>query len=598
MAAAFTFGVAAAEIDFTYAGEPYSSFGLRKKEAYDVAIGLTDPGFKGNQIKGIAVALPSEGISDVRFWLSSSLQTHMVDGKKQNLADIGTYTATVEDGVAWVTLDEPYEITEEGVYAGYSFNVDELTDATMYPVYVGAGGNPDGLYMRSEKTYRAWKTFSEDYSLSSTLTVALITPDYENAVGISEVRTTRAKIGEESCIDVVVCNHGTSQVESVGYTYEADGKTGEGECTLATPLSADYNSQALVSLPMPAFDSKGQKQVSFTITKVNGQENQELNPSGSGVINVLSVVPVHRAVMEEYTGTWCGYCARGYAALEYLNKHYPDNFIALAYHNKDQMAIMSSYPASISGFPGATVDRGDVVDPYHGYSAVEFGIEKIWLSRCEEISPAAIDVEAEWLDDDNIAVTANVTFVEEPDDNYLLAYYLVEDRMSGTTSSWMQANYFGGDHKIEYIEEMDRFINGDKYVLGLEFDDVVVMTSNMYGEPGSLDGVEFDVPYSHTYEFNAVSEAPNIQGNPVVLDKSWLRAVALIIDKTTGRIVNAAKTGYIHGASVDGMEHEANMSSVEYYDLNGKRVGDSYKGICVKVSRLADGGTQTSKIVK
>ena len=590
-----------ADIEFSYAEGELSRFGTKKTENYDVAIRLFDPGFTGNTIKGISVPVCTEGISNVRLWLSTELKIETIDGKRVNVADIMETPATVSaDGIASVELETPYVITDGGVYVGYSFDIDELTDATMYPVMTGAGSNPDGLYMHTERTYRKWVDFASEFQLCSCLTVNLETPDYENAAGISELPLERAMIGEPFTQKVIVANHGTQPVSSVEYSYTIENKTGEGTMVFDVPIPAQYNSKATFDVLMPAVDNQGQTDFTVTITKVNGVDNPDLTASAHGIVNVVSVVPVHRAVMEEYTGTWCGFCVRGFAAMEALNDLYPQDFIALAYHNKDPMAITSSYPSSFEGFPYSFIDRSIGCDPYFGVSGDNFGIQNVWLSCSETLAPAAVEVTAEWDGDDNIKVNAVTTFIEVPQSTYALAYYLVEDDMYGDTKSWMQSNYYangkyGGAEN--YIPEMKQFVEGEAYVAGLRFDDVVVMTSNMRGIEGSLDGIEMDVPLTYEYSFNAISEAPNIYGTPVVQDKSKLRAVVLVLDTATGRIVNAAKTGYIYGASVEGINASVEVTGVEYYDLNGLRCLNPADGIFVRVTRLSDGSVRTSKVI-
>ena len=187
-----------------------------------------------------------------------------------------------------------------------------------------------------------------------------------------------------------------------------------------------------------------------------------------------------------------------------------------------------------------------------------------------------------------------------PQSTYALAYYLVEDDMYGDTKSWLQSNYYANGQyggAENYIPEMKQFVEGESYVAGLRFDDVVVMTSNMRGIEGSLDGIEMDVPLTYEYSFNAVSEAPNIYGTPVVQDKSKLRAVVLVLDTATGYIVNAAKTGYIGSTSVEGINASVEVTGVEYYDLNGMRCLNPADGIFVRVTRLSDGSVRTSKVV-
>ena len=125
----------------------------------------------------------------------------------------------------------------------------------------------------------------------------------------------------------------------------------------------------------------------------------------------------------------------------------------------------------------------------------------------------------------------------------------------------------------------------------------MVMTSNMRGIEGSLDGVEMDVPFEHEYSFEAISEALNVYGNPVVQDKSKLRAVVLLLDTATGQIVNAAKTGYIYGASVENVDGSAEVTGIEYYDMTGLRCLNPSDGIFIRLTRMSDGSVRTSKVV-
>ncbi|MBD5312440.1 MAG: hypothetical protein HDS13_09860 [Bacteroides sp.] len=590
-----------ADIEFSYAEGDTSRFGTKKTENYDVAIRLFDPGFTGNTIKGFSVPVCTEGISNVRLWLSTELKIETVGDKRVNVVDIVEVPVTVgEDGIASVELETPYVITDGGVYVGYSFDIDELTDATMYPVMTGAGSNPDGLYMHTERTYRKWVDFASDFQLCSCLTVNLETPDYENAAGISDMPLVRAMIGEPFTQSVVIANHGTQPINSIDYSYIIEDKTGDGSIVLDVPVPAQYNSKGTVEIPMPAVGSQGQVDFTITVTKVNGIDNPDLTASANGIVNVLSVVPIHRAVMEEYTGTWCGFCVRGFAAMEALNDLYPQDFIALAYHNKDPMAIMSSYPNSFDGFPYSFIDRTIGCDPYFGTSGSNFGIQKVWLTRCESLAPAAVNVTADWDNDDTIKVSAVTTFIEVPQSAYALAYYLVEDDMHGDSKNWLQSNYYANGSNgsaDKFIPEMRQFVEGESYVAGLKFDDVVVMTSNMRGIEGSLDGVEMDVPFEHEYSFEAISEALNVYGNPVVQDKSKLRAVVLLLDTATGQIVNAAKTGYIYGASVENVDGSAEVTGIEYYDMTGLRCLNPSDGIFIRLTRMSDGSVRTSKVV-
>ncbi len=589
-----------ADIDFSYAEGELNRFGTRKTENYDVAIRLNDSGFVGNKIKGFTVPVCTEGISNVRMWLSTELKIETVGGKRVNVADVMEAEAVVEDGVASIVLDTPYTITDAGIYVGYSFDIDELTEITEYPVMTAQGSNPDGLYMHTERTYRKWTSFATDFQLCSCLTVTLETPDLENAAGISELPVNRAMVDAPFSQKVVVANHGSQPVESVEYTYEIDGKTGSGSYIFDVPVPAQYNAKGSFDIEMPAISEKGLIGFTVSLTKVNGEENLDPSANATGTVNILSVVPVHRAVMEEYTGTWCGYCVRGFAAMERLNSLYADDFIALAYHNKDPMAITSSYPSPIDGFPFSYIDRAIGCDPYFGDPVANFGIEATWLNRCEELAPAAIEVKAEWADENSIDVTSSTTFIEVPSSEYTVAYFLVEDGMSGKSSKWRQNNYYAGNAQgtaDQFIPEMEKFVNGDDPMRDLKFDDVVVMTSNTKGVPGSLEGIVMDETHDHTYRFENIDNALNQYGDPVIQDRSKLRAVVILIDTATGYIVNAAKTGYLENSSVDVINAGSEIISAEYYDLTGRRIQSPDKGIFIKITRRSDGSVESAKTI-
>ena len=144
----------AASLDFSYNPNPdtedYTVFGYNKKETYDVAIRIQDPALTGTSITAMKVFLPveNEWVENLSGWLSSELKLE----NKVNAPDIASCQATLADRFLSVTFDQPYTITEEGVYVGYSFTVKQLADYSNYPIAGVKGDNPDGLYVHSSRT--------------------------------------------------------------------------------------------------------------------------------------------------------------------------------------------------------------------------------------------------------------------------------------------------------------------------------------------------------------------------------------------------------------------------------------------------------------
>ena len=595
-------GASAAEVDYTYAEGAYMQYGSGKAETYNVAIRLADRAFVGSKVVSFSVPLEAAPVSDVKVWLSKELKSEKVDGVKVNVADIATVDATVADGMVKVSFPEAYTIGEEGVYVGYTFTVDEVNESSQKPLVMSTGINPDGFYILSSRTYYKWKTRSEKTGLVSAINVTLNGDFGEYSVALNSAGEAKAAIGQEFSLPVELANTGTSEVKSVGYVYSIDG--GEalaGSYELPEAIPAVFNRKQTVYLPMQGIDSKGTKVVTVAIEKVNGNLNSEMNNYGEGMVKVLPFVPKHRVVMEEYTGTWCGYCVRGFAAMEHLNSLMPDDFIALAYHNGDPMAITNNFPSAVDGFPTSWIDRVFNADPYHGTSQMGFGILDDVKTRLSVVSPADISVTA-YRANDNVTATATVTFAEEPDAEYTLAYFLLEDDMSGTGNDWKQSNYYA-DNAMgtadEFIPEMKQFCEGKESVRGLHFNDVVVMTSDVKGIPGSLDGVAAEVPASHSYTFSNISGQMNLSGEPVILNQEKLRAVGLLIDSATGQIVNAAKTdGYIPvGTGVNTIADGRTVVETRYYDLSGREISNPEAGVYVKVQKLDNGQSVTTKSV-
>ncbi len=585
----------AGEIEYTYAGSALSDFGTGKKEHYDVAIRLTGSSFIGKSVRSVSVPVHA-GIEDARIWLSCNLNLVMENGKYVNDPDIMSGEATPDGTEIRLDLDESYTITGDGIFIGYSFDVKDISeDAGKRPVVVDAGiSDPDGLYIHSSRTYKEWENISEAEGMVSALKVTLEGDFEEYSVGIGNIPSIRAEIGKPFLQPVTVVNNSTSEVLNISYSYDIEGETGGGHVELDSPLPPVFNSSAIVYLPLPSL-SKGNKNAEIRIVEVNGYPNASLCPDGATVVRVVSQLPEKRALMEEYTGTWCGYCVRGIAAMERLSKRYPDNYIGVAYHRGDPMGVTSAFPVSISSLPVCSVDRVIETDPYFGTSRDGFGIENDILSRMETESPAVLDVDAEWDGDDIIAIS-RLNFVEEPSGNHELAYLLLEDGMHGKGSDWTQTNYYSGENADDLIPEMRQFCEGDPEIRDFHFNDVVVMCSDLHGVPNSVVSPVVDVVSENRYTFSSVMEAVNLEGNPVVQDRKALSVVAVLIEKGNGHVVNSAKCR-LEKNRIDSLTDDACVVSTEYHTLSGQKTSCDAKGMLIRTTIWSNGLVTCDKIL-
>ena len=89
--------------------------GTQKAETYDLAIHLDDPSLVGMSVVGLRVPIvKAANATDYKAWLTKSLT--LTSGK--NTPDIASVDFTPSGTWANVTFDEPYVITDEGVYVG------------------------------------------------------------------------------------------------------------------------------------------------------------------------------------------------------------------------------------------------------------------------------------------------------------------------------------------------------------------------------------------------------------------------------------------------------------------------------------------------
>ena len=81
-------------------------------------------------------------------------------------------------------------------------------------------------------------------------------------------------------------------------------------------------------------------------------------------IDIFAQAYQRNVFVEEFTGTWCGYCPRGAWYMDSLEANMPDNAVLIAWHNNDQMKIANGEPVmaanwGITSYPNMLVNRYD-----------------------------------------------------------------------------------------------------------------------------------------------------------------------------------------------------------------------------------------------
>lgn len=585
--------------------EELSSFGEVKPQTYDVAIKIDNPDLEGTYIKSITFPLQDlTGISGISAWISSQLRVE--DGK--NAPDLANISVSpTEPGFITVNLEKPYVIPAGGVYVGYTLTVDQvLNEEAAYPVILANSTNEGGFFMRSSNGFLKWMdmTVFEGFSnCSAAIQVTVSGSKVKgNAASPLDCDNIYVLTNTPLEIDVDIVNHGSNGISSLDLEYTLNGTTNTQHIDLSEPVEGFFGKTYTTKLNIPAISESGNYDLKVKVTKVNGEDNGDAVAESTIPLIALKTLPKHRTLLEEYTGTWCGWCPRGFVALEKLAKEYPDDFILVSYHNDDPMEIMSYYffPSQVEGFPTSFVDRKFEVDPYYGTSDdTPFGVKDDLALRSKEFGQASIEVTPSWgADGESIEVTTEVIFPYDLDNNkYALEYILVADGLTGAEgSNWDQSNYYsGGDDG----EDMKQFNEGGSKVSGLVFNDVAVLMSEIGGIEGSLPTtIKANDPLTHSYKFN-LSDAVNTSDEPIIQDKNKLRVIALLIDTETGEVVNANKADVGEYSSINGVStSQDKITSISFYDITGRRMDKAQHGMNIIKVTYADGSQKTIKVLK
>lgn len=306
--------------------------------------------------------------------------------------------------------------------------------------------------------------------------------------------------------------------------------------------------------------------------------------------------PVRRVFVEEYTGTWCGNCPRGHVAMEWIAKDYGDRQISVSYHVDDALDVGGSYFYGVNAVPMGSVDRWSLVDPYYGTPGfpIHLGIYYDIDRALEEEAICSIDIEVEEIGD-KAKVTPHIRFIKDEDHRkYQLGYVLKAD---STISIYPQENYYSGVEEAmgTPLEEVAKW---PKVKRGLSYHDIAIDVKGYKGIAGSLPStIQAGVDYTPSFTIDFTDRVMSFY-------KSQMTIVAFVVNKSTGRILNA--NTYYFGdhlsseAAVDNVDVEAEVVAREYYDLSGRRIESPGvgSGLIICRERLSDGSTRSVKLIR
>ncbi|MGM9697403.1 MAG: hypothetical protein ACI3Y0_01990 [Prevotella sp.] len=559
------------------------SIGRNATGEYSAAMFVPGDGIlQGAKISSLGIPSVIDGMKDVKVWVRES-----VDGK-----DLATGSVSSIDKYSFgkAQLNKECDIPEKGLYVGYTFN-----SSKTYPILFSGTDNPNACWIKCPNS--EWEDlYGYEYG-SVSIQVYVTGKEFpKNNLFIElEKPSIIAKAGGEAEIMRTITSYSSNEITS--YTMLVDNGESKSyykvDCS-EYPFKPGLGSKKNICFTFDAPNAiSANNKVTFTIVEVNDETNTNTEAVAELIVKTAQEGGTRRTLVEEYTGTACGYCPIGMASMEAMKKLYGEKFIGIALHQfnyNDPMYLELDkyYPLGFSGAPSSMIDRATYIYPTNLNDNFE---------KYNSIPPLAdVNVNA-WWNEDGTAVEAYTDIESLTNDlNLKVAYVLVADGLTKNSAKWAQSNYYSGENSSQWkddwiYEEFKEFCSGGKYgtdaVVGLVFNDVAISTSyiNYETEVPAYEGISLGEVISNHYtqKYTASSELKS------VVDREKV-SIVVILEDEDGNVINAAEAPV--QAYSTGIHNNASENAVveRVFSIDGRETTKLGKGI--NIVKMSDGSVK------
>lgn len=528
-----------------YLGDAASLGGLGTEAAGTFRVAVFVPGtgaLSGAKISAVNLPVMATRSTSVSVWGGATLGSKTAFNKS---------VESVTAGYNKIELDEPVSIPASGLYVGYTFTIaSATTQAEKYPIATAEGYAAGSLYLALSATGAMDDYSGAGYGMSGLQVYVTGMNLPENGVSITAVQAEAAAMGSKSAFLIGLSSDSKNAVSSIGYTLTVDGVQTSGTKTLTPAIPAGLMKTGVAEIEFDAPSSVGSFAASVAITTVNGVANDvEATPFNFTVNTVTRVVP-RVTVIEEFTGTGCGYCPRGWVGMEAVKEQREDKAVVIAWHkynSADPMYVANYASLSFDGAPQCCVDRKTYPDPYYGES--EESILTCVDNYNTSVPTVDIAAEARFSEDNkNVTVKSNTEFLTNVS-GYTIAYVITADSLCGSTSAWKQSNYYyqytaAQAGILSELPDLQKFCkNGTwgKSSVGLVFNDALIAST--YTAAGKSQVAAFTADQQvagvkAASEYTLTMPTKTTLVNALKYDKIY--ATVLVIDNN-GMIANAKR---------------------------------------------------------
>ena len=364
--------------------------------------------------------------------------------------------------------------------------------------------------------------------------------------------TTKWDVAGSVTISGVIENLSPTDITSFDLNYRSNlGQIVTENIVTTIPFGSTYNYShtiALSTLPGDLYELD-------TWIEVPGDGDLS-NDTISHSHTAVTVIPDKVVVGEERTGFWCGWCPRGAVALAEMES--TSSFIGIAVHNGD--------PVTIAAYDGNMTDYVPNLYPLVGVDRVTHGspasLASMHLGRVSAIVPASVHTIVPVFNSatNEIDVHAEVEFFGDVGEDLRLSCIIVQDDMVPASSGWNQVNYYSGsgpgvmafpagiNNSYDFGTGPDPVPPAD--FLGYDHTARALSNNDILGDVGSLPSPIINAGL-HSYQFAPISGLTMPGAAAVPFDYTKAHAIVMIIDASTGEILNAGEEPIMLSTGID-----------------------------------------------
>ncbi len=375
----------------------------------------------------------------------------------------------------------------------------------------------------------------------------------------------------------------------------------EATSTYSHPLNAVTETE--ISINFPSIDMNGEKSCDYTLTLTPDYKDA---PSSeiSGKINYAQREYEGVAVMEELTGTWCGYCVYGFGVMNYLQDTFTGTgdglAVGIAVHSGtgstvDPMEVKDIRTPTVAlanklnypGFPYMIINRSVGTHPIYAVDLCEDIMAEKSYAKVEissvDFDPTTSAVKVDF--DSYLSFSAN-----DPSINVLA--YVTQNGMTGVGGSWLQKNYLNTYTKKDITDDLgsellpyfESYIDRPEDMLRMEYPDVARAIYPSFGGERIEGEWTANIPKKGCLEFAMPDNVTDWKNSMISI---------ILTNDATGEIIAADRIGAseynTHGMAVSMVDANPSLSikklndgnveimsqaegKVEIYSIDGRRL--------------------------